>query len=101
MKNKIREMTINEVTFALRNALDLDGFGLHDKFDMFLSRPIADPHLESMRKEILHVVSIEGQPIPGRDFGPRGEECLRRNLQQLERGIAPMSSGRAAQTKVK
>jgi hypothetical protein len=77
-------MTRQKVVAALRNALDLDGAELHDEFDMFVARPILDPYLESLRQEILALARTEGQPVCGRDFGPKAEEWLRRTLDQLE-----------------
>jgi len=81
---KSRAVTREEVVAALRNALRLDGADLHDTFDMFVARPIDDPYLESLRKEILEIAISEGQPIRGRDFGPRAEEWLLQTLRQLE-----------------
>ena len=78
-----RDLTRQDVIAALMNALGLDGADLHDEFDMFLARPIRDPYLESLRTEILALAQSEGQPIRGRDFGPKAEEGLRRTLLHL------------------
>ena len=79
------DISSREVAAALANALDLDGSGNHDEFDLFLGRPISDPHLESLRVEIIEIATSEGQPIPGRDFGPLAEAWLRRVHAELTR----------------
>jgi hypothetical protein len=82
-KSKPRNWTRQRVVAAIANALDLDGAGNHDEFDLFVGRPLADPHLESLRLEILTIAQSEGQPIPGRDFGPVAETWLRQAYAEL------------------
>jgi hypothetical protein len=72
-----------EAAAAFANALDLDDSGTHDKFDLFVGRPITDPSLETLRLEILSICVTEGQPTPGRDFGPLAEAWLRNALSDL------------------
>jgi hypothetical protein len=82
-RRKAVVMNRPQVIAAIANALDVDGSGTHDLFDMFLDRRLADPHLESLRQEILAIGLSEGQPIPGKDFGPKAEEWLRQTYEML------------------
>ena len=84
-KDGAKEMTRSQVVAAIANALDMDGSGYHDEFDLFVSRPLSDPYLESLRLEILSLCTSEGQPIPGRDFGPLAEAWLQRTHSELTR----------------
>jgi hypothetical protein len=81
---KPRQWSREEAAAAFANALDLDDPGTHDKFDLFVGRPIADQTLESLRQEILSICQAEGQPTPGRDFGPLAEAWLRETLSNLQ-----------------
>jgi hypothetical protein len=78
-----RRLTIRQAIAAFENALDLDDSGNHDEFDLFLARPIADPYLESLRKECLAVASSDSKPAPGRDWGPKSEHWIREKLIEL------------------
>ena len=82
-----RALSQQQVVSALANALDLDGTGTHDEFDLFVARPISDPHFESLRAEILAIAQTDGQPIPGRDFGPKAEAWLRQTYEALKIGL--------------
>jgi hypothetical protein len=84
---KPRNWTRQRVSAALANALDLDGSGYHDEFDLFLAGPLSDLSLESLRLEILAIVQNE-EPLPGRDFGPNAEAWLRKTYEQLTHGVA-------------
>jgi hypothetical protein len=84
-KSKPRDWTRQRVVAALANALDLDDAGNHDEFDLFVARALADPHLESLRLEILAIAQSEGQPIVGRDFGPIADAWLRQTYAELIR----------------
>jgi hypothetical protein len=79
-----RPLSQHQVVSALSNALDLDDSGNHDEFDLFLGRSIADPSLESLRKECLAVISSDSKPAPGRDLGPNAEKWIRQKLVELQ-----------------
>jgi hypothetical protein len=78
-------LTREQVAAAFANALDLDTAGNHDEFDLFLGRPIADPELETLRKQCLAVIEGDSKPVPGRDLGPGAEQWLRERLAELRR----------------
>src|SRR5688500_9145583 len=56
----------------------------HDAWDLFLSWPIGDPYLESIRQRCLAVVNGDAPP-PGRDLSHGAERELRRLLEELRR----------------
>ena len=80
---KPRIWSQQRVKAALANALDLDGVGNHDEFDLFVGRTLADPQLETLRVEILAICQSES-PSPGRDFGPKAHEWLQRTYAALK-----------------
>jgi hypothetical protein len=80
---RARAWSRQRVEAALANALDLDGAGNHDEFDLFVGGALADPQFETLRAEILAICQSEGRP-PGRDFGPRAHEWLRQTYAALK-----------------
>ncbi len=81
---KTVHLTKQDVENALRNALDLDGSGTHDTFDLFLSRSIQDSTLEAIRAECLAVCLADRDRRPGRDFGEKSERWIRKMLHELQ-----------------
>ena len=77
-------LTKQDVVNTLRNALDLDGSGTHDSFDLFISRPIQDPSLEAVRVECLAVCLANLDRPHGRDFNEKAEQWIRNKLSELQ-----------------
>lgn len=57
----------------------------HDAWDLFLSWPIGDPYLESIRQRCLEIVENDSPP-PGRDLSYGAEREVRALLQELRDG---------------
>ena len=56
----------------------------HDAWDLFLSWPIGDAYLESIRQRCLAIVNDDSPP-PGRDLSHGAEREVRRLLDELRR----------------
>ena len=56
----------------------------HDAWDLFLSWPIGDAYLESIRQRCLVIVKDDSPP-PGRDLSFGAEREVRRLLEELRR----------------
>ena len=56
----------------------------HDAWDLFLSWPVGDAYLESIRQRCLAIVRDDSPP-PGRDLSHGAEREVRRLLEELRR----------------
>ena len=54
----------------------------HDGWDLFLSWPIDDPRLESIRQECLRICR-EDKPVPGKDISEASERRVAALLSEL------------------
>jgi hypothetical protein len=68
-----------EVAAALECVLD-DSL-CHDEWDLFLSWPIADPYLESIRTQCLEIIRTAPPPNRGEDISGDGKNRIRVLLQ--------------------
>lgn len=84
---KAVQLTKQDVVAALMNVLDLDDSGTHDTFDMFLTHPIEDPYLESIRVECIGVCHRDMNPPKGKDISDSTAEWLKGKLRELQVGI--------------
>jgi len=73
--------TKSDVVAALENVISSESVD-HDEWDLFLSWPITDPYLESLRKHCLDI-SFDHSDEPGRDLSIEGEEKVRSILKEL------------------
>jgi hypothetical protein len=55
----------------------------HDAWDLFLSWPIDDPSLESIRQECLTIIRECDPPPPGKDLSDEGVERVAALLREL------------------
>lgn len=62
----------------------------HDAWNVFLSWPIGDRYLESIRQRCLVIVR-DDTPPPGRDLSPGAERELRALIEELRRRRADRS----------
>ena len=70
-----------DVIAALENVISGDSV-IHDEWDLFLTWPIRDPYLESLRKRCLDISSNDVNE-PGRDLSIAGVEKVRSILNEL------------------
>jgi hypothetical protein len=84
-RTRRRELTAygrKEVEAALLNVLTIDA-GTHDEWDYFLSRPIADPYLESVRQRCLDICRRYPDGAPGKDLPEAASAEVRALLEEL------------------
>jgi hypothetical protein len=79
--------TADDVEIALAELLDPQA-PTHDTWDLFLTWPIDDPHLEAIRQECLKICR-ECPPVPGKDINEEGESRVAALLADLRRGSNP------------
>ena len=82
--------TANDVEMALAELLDPQA-ATHDAWDLFLTWPIDDPHLEAIRQECLKICR-ECPTVPGKDINEEGETRVAALLTDLRRRSVPGSS---------
>lgn len=70
-----------DVEVALQCVLDDSQY--HDAFDLFLTWPIDDPYLESIRKQCREVVRTSPPPMAGEDISEAGKGRIRAILRDL------------------
>ena len=73
--------TESDVEDALDEVVSPDS-EYHDAWDLFLSWPIGDPELESVRQRCLEIVKNDSPP-PGRDISYGAEREVRALLREL------------------
>lgn len=73
--------TASEIEEALDEVVSPDS-EYHDAWDLFLSWPMSDPELESVRQRCLEIVKNDSPP-PGRDLSYGAEREVRALLKQL------------------
>jgi hypothetical protein len=73
-----------DVISALKCVLDEGDSVWHDEFDLFLAHPIADPSLESIRKQCLEILRTTKPEVPGDDITEEGRVRFRAILHELE-----------------
>ena len=71
-----------EVEAALQCVLDDNQW--HDSFDLFLTWPIDDPYLESIRKQCHEIVRASAPPRAGEDVSEDGKARIRAILRDLQ-----------------
>jgi hypothetical protein len=76
--------TVKDVDDALSELLAPDARD-HDTWDFFLTWPIDDPYLESIRQESLRICR-ECPPAPGKDMNEDGERRVAALLSELRGG---------------
>ena len=69
-----------DVVSAINNALSGK---MHDDWDLFLSWPIRDPYLESVRQRCRSISEKYSGTEPGKDIGTPGEQELKIILGEL------------------
>jgi hypothetical protein len=74
-----------EVVAALENVLSRE-YVLHDRFDLFLARPLEDPYLESIRQRCLAICRND-KGGPGRDLSESGCEQVAALLVELRQAL--------------
>lgn len=79
--------TPKDVEIALTELLDPQARD-HDTWDLFLTWPINDPYLESIRLECLRIWQ-ECPPGPGKDINDEGEKRVAALLAELRRRTNP------------
>jgi hypothetical protein len=77
--------TKSDVVAALESVISTESVD-HDAWDLFLSWPIKDPYLESLRKRCLDI-SSDHSDEPGRDLSIEGEEKVRSILKELYESV--------------
>ena len=70
-----------EVESALQCVLD--DAQSHDAFDLFLTWPIDEPYLESIRKQCHEIVRTTPPAMPGEDISEGGKDRIRAVLRDL------------------
>jgi hypothetical protein len=70
-----------EVVTALQCVLD--DSECHDEWDLFLSWPIDDPHLESIRQQCHEILRTSARPQRGEDISEDGKNRVRTLLRDL------------------
>jgi len=75
------EYSRTEVEAALQCVLDDTQY--HDAFDLFLTWPIDDPYLESIRKRCHEIVRTSQPPMAGKDMSEDGKGRIRAILREL------------------
>jgi hypothetical protein len=71
-----------DVEEALAEVLSPDA-PTHDSFDLFLSWPIDDPALESIRQQCLRIIKETDPPPPGQDLTDEAMKRIASLLQEL------------------
>lgn len=74
-----------EVESALQCVLDDTEW--HDAFDLFLTWPIDDPYLESIRKQCHEIVRTSPPARPGEDISVEGKDRIRAILRGLREHV--------------
>lgn len=77
--------TKSDVVAALENVISSNPSN-HDEWDLFLSWPIRDQYLESLRQRCL-VISSDHSDETGKDLSIEGEEKVRSILKELHESI--------------
>src|SRR5262249_29647077 len=70
-----------EVESALQCVLDDTQY--HDDFDLFLTWPINDPYLDSIRRQCQEIARTSAPARPGEDMSENGKERIRAILRDL------------------
>ena len=84
-RKRHEKFTKNDVVAALENVISFNSVD-HDEWDSFLSWPISDPYLESLRHRCLDI-SADHSDEQGRDLSMEGEEKIRSMLKELRESI--------------
>lgn len=71
-----------DVEMALQEVLSNESC-CHDGFDLFLSWPIDDPYLESLRQRTLTILNDSPPPPAGYDISPEGLKQIELLLMEL------------------
>jgi len=77
-----RRFTAKDVELALAEVISPDSRD-HDAWDLFLSWPIDDAYLESIRQRCLAIVNEDRSPPPGKDISPEAESKVQALLNEL------------------
>jgi len=75
-RSKAVNLSRSQVAAALENLISVEPC-LHDEFDMFISRPIVDPYLESVRQRALEIAK--------RNPGNNRQDISDKGAQEIER----------------
>jgi len=74
-------LTLSQVTSALENLISEESV-LHDEFDMFISRAVVDPYLETVRQRALEIAR-RNPGKPGQDISDPGALEIKQLLSEL------------------